>query len=151
MRCTYRVESSAARAGAPCLAEGIVEELDDGWGYWELDLDALFARAVDLPLYEDVITFLGAEQDLAFVVDEGVTAGESAAAARRPRRAARAASLRRLSRPRSPGAAQTSKGRSSRSSGPAASLAAATSSPAVTPSSTTKARSVTAGNVITSS
>ncbi len=76
------VELERGEGRSARLAEGIVEELDDGWGYWELDLDALFARAVDLPLYEDVITFPAVKQDLAFVVDEGVTAGELVAAAR---------------------------------------------------------------------
>jgi phenylalanyl-tRNA synthetase beta chain len=61
--------------------EGIVEELD-GWGYFELDLDALFARVPDVPFYEDVITFPALKQDLAFVVDEGVAAGDLVAAAR---------------------------------------------------------------------
>ncbi len=59
-----RAEGRAAR-----LPEGVIEELDEGWGYWELDLDGLFERAVDLPLYEDVITYPAVKQDLAFVVD----------------------------------------------------------------------------------
>jgi phenylalanyl-tRNA synthetase beta chain len=63
-------------------AEGIVAELDDGLGYFELDLDALVARAPAVRLYEDVLTYPGVKQDLAFVVDEGVSAGELAAAAR---------------------------------------------------------------------
>jgi phenylalanyl-tRNA synthetase beta chain len=62
--------------------EGEVLELDGGWGYFELDLDALFARVPDLPVYEDVITYPPVKQDLAFVVDEDVTAGELVAAAR---------------------------------------------------------------------
>jgi phenylalanyl-tRNA synthetase beta chain len=74
------LEPAAGRAAR--LPEGLIEELDEGWGYWELDLDDLFDRAVDLPLYEDVITYPAVKQDLAFVVDEGVTAGELAATAR---------------------------------------------------------------------
>jgi phenylalanyl-tRNA synthetase beta chain len=72
-----RDEGRAAR-----LPEGVVRELDDGWGYFELDLDALFERVPDLPLYEDVINVPPVKQDLAFVVDEAVTAGELAEAAR---------------------------------------------------------------------
>jgi phenylalanyl-tRNA synthetase beta chain len=63
-------------------SEGAVRELAGGWGYFELDLDALFARVPDVPQYEDVITFPPVKQDLAFVVDEGVSAGELVAAAR---------------------------------------------------------------------
>jgi phenylalanyl-tRNA synthetase beta chain len=59
----------------------VVCELDDGWGWFELDLDELFARVPDVVLYEDVITFPPVKQDLAFVVEEGVTAGELVAAA----------------------------------------------------------------------
>jgi phenylalanyl-tRNA synthetase beta chain len=62
--------------------EGRVRELEDGWGFFELDLDALFERVPDLPLYEDVITFPALKQDLAFVVDEGVLAGDLVAVAR---------------------------------------------------------------------
>jgi phenylalanyl-tRNA synthetase beta chain len=62
--------------------DGEVRELEGGWGYFELDLDALFERVPDVPLYEDVITFPGVKQDLAFAVDEGVTAAELVAAAR---------------------------------------------------------------------
>jgi phenylalanyl-tRNA synthetase beta chain len=62
--------------------EGSIRELAGGWGYLELDLDALFGRVPDVSLYVDVITFPGVKQDLAFVVDEGVTAGELVAAAR---------------------------------------------------------------------
>jgi phenylalanyl-tRNA synthetase beta chain len=63
--------------------EGAVRELSGGWGYLELDLDALFKRVVDLPVYEDVITYPALKQDLAFVVDERVRAGELVAEARR--------------------------------------------------------------------
>jgi phenylalanyl-tRNA synthetase beta chain len=70
-------EGRAART-----AEGDVRELAEGWGYFELDLDALFARVPDVPLYEDVITFPVVKQDLAFVVDESLPAGELVAAVR---------------------------------------------------------------------
>jgi phenylalanyl-tRNA synthetase beta chain len=62
--------------------EGVLAELDGGLGYFELDLDALVERAPVVRLYEDVITFPGVKQDLAFVVDEHVLAGELEQAAR---------------------------------------------------------------------
>jgi phenylalanyl-tRNA synthetase beta chain len=79
-----RIEPSFERAPgrAARTAEGVVEELDDGWGYFELDLDALLDRAPELGVYEDVITFPALKQDLAFIVDEGVAAGDLIAAAR---------------------------------------------------------------------
>jgi phenylalanyl-tRNA synthetase beta chain len=58
-----------------------LRELEDGWGYFELDLDELFARVPDVVLYEDVITYPALKQDLAFVVDESVRAGDLVAAA----------------------------------------------------------------------
>jgi phenylalanyl-tRNA synthetase beta chain len=72
---------SAAEGRAARTQEGVVEELD-GWGYFELDLDELFGRVPDVPLYEDVISFPALKQDLAFVVDEAVAAGDLVAAAR---------------------------------------------------------------------
>jgi phenylalanyl-tRNA synthetase beta chain len=55
--------------------------LPGDWGAFELDVDALADRAPDLVLYEDVITYPPVRQDLAFVVDEEVPAGELVAAA----------------------------------------------------------------------
>ncbi len=72
-----RAPGRAARTG-----EGTIEELGDGWGYFELDLDALLARAPELEVYDDVITFPALKQDLAFSVDESVAAGDLIAAAR---------------------------------------------------------------------
>ena len=79
-----RVEPTFERAPgrAACTAEGVVEELEDGWGWFELDLDALLERAPELELYEDVITFPALKQDLAFIVGEDVAAGDLIAAAR---------------------------------------------------------------------
>jgi phenylalanyl-tRNA synthetase beta chain len=57
--------------------------LDEGWGYFEVDLESLFARVPDVVHYEDVITYPVVKQDLAFVVDEGVKAGELVDEARR--------------------------------------------------------------------
>ena len=62
--------------------DGIVRELAGGWGYFELDLDSLFERVPELPLYEDVITFPAVKQDLAFAVDEEVSAAALVSAAR---------------------------------------------------------------------
>ncbi|MDQ3067044.1 MAG: phenylalanine--tRNA ligase subunit beta [Actinomycetota bacterium] len=63
-------------------ADGVIEELDEGWGYFELELDGLLGRVPELEVYEDVITFPAAKQDLAFAVDESVAAGDLIAAAR---------------------------------------------------------------------
>jgi phenylalanyl-tRNA synthetase beta chain len=72
----------AGRGREASTPEAGVRELDGGWGFFELDLDAFFERVQDLPLYEDVITFPALKQDLAFVVDEAVRAGDLVAAAR---------------------------------------------------------------------
>ena len=56
-------------------------ELDGEWGAFELDVDALAARAPDVVVYDDVITYPPVRQDLAFVVDESVSAGELVEAA----------------------------------------------------------------------
>jgi phenylalanyl-tRNA synthetase beta chain len=62
--------------------DGVVRELGDGWGFFELDLDSLFERVPDVPLYHDVITYPPVKLDLAFVVDEHVLAGDLVKAAR---------------------------------------------------------------------
>ena len=74
---TERADGRAART-----AYGRIAELPGGWGYFELDLDALFADVPDAIAYEDVITFPSLKQDLAFVVEESVAAGDLIAAAR---------------------------------------------------------------------
>ena len=61
---------------------GELAELPGGWGFFELDLDALFAAAPDAVPYADVITYPAVKQDLAFAVDESVAAGDLIAAAR---------------------------------------------------------------------
>jgi phenylalanyl-tRNA synthetase beta chain len=50
--------------------------LDGDWGVLELDLEALFAAVPERLVYEDVITYPAVRQDLAFVVDEDVLAGD---------------------------------------------------------------------------
>ncbi len=57
-------------------------ELDGTWSAFELDLAELFAEVPERILYGDVITYPPLRLDLAFVVDEGVPAGELMAAAR---------------------------------------------------------------------
>jgi phenylalanyl-tRNA synthetase beta chain len=56
-------------------------DLAGEWGAFELDVDALVDRVPDLIVYEDVITYPPVRQDLAFVVPDGVTAGELVASA----------------------------------------------------------------------
>ncbi|MBD0349446.1 MAG: phenylalanine--tRNA ligase subunit beta, partial [Thermoleophilia bacterium] len=79
----FGVGLTVERADGPAARtpDGVIRELDEGWGYFELDVDGLFERVDDVPLYEDVITYPAVKQDLAFAVDEGVTAGELIAAA----------------------------------------------------------------------
>jgi phenylalanyl-tRNA synthetase beta chain len=69
------VESGWVGELHPALLEGT-------WGMFELDLAGLFASVPDAVHYEDVITYPPVRQDLAFVVDEHVSAGELVAAAR---------------------------------------------------------------------
>jgi len=61
---------------------GELAELPGGWGYLELDLDALVPDVPEVVPYEDVITYPAVKQDLAFRVDESVAAGDLIAAAR---------------------------------------------------------------------
>ena len=57
-------------------------ELDGVWSAFELDLAELFAEVPERILYRDVITYPPLRLDLAFVLDEGVPAGELMAAVR---------------------------------------------------------------------
>jgi phenylalanyl-tRNA synthetase beta chain len=72
----------AARLDAGWVGELHPALLDGRWGIFELDLATLFAAVPDVVHYEDVITYPPVRQDLAFVVDEDVSAGELVAAAR---------------------------------------------------------------------
>jgi phenylalanyl-tRNA synthetase beta chain len=72
----------AARATAGWLGELHPSLLDGVWGAFELDLPALFELVPERIVYEDVITYPAVRQDLAFVVAEGVAAGELVRAAR---------------------------------------------------------------------
>ncbi len=92
---TLKLEPGFQRAGHPFMRTpasasvqgGWVAQLDprllDGeWGAFELDLAELFSEVPERVLYEDVITYPALKQDLAFVVDEDVPAGDLVAAAR---------------------------------------------------------------------
>ena len=72
----------AARVGEGWLGELHPDLLEGTWGVFELDLEALLAASHHPIQYEDVITFPAVKQDLAFIVDEGVAAGDLIAAAR---------------------------------------------------------------------
>jgi phenylalanyl-tRNA synthetase beta chain len=74
--------SRAARTDAGSVGELHPELLEGSWSGFELDLERLFAEARDPVRYEDVITYPAVRQDLAFVVDETVAAGELIEAAR---------------------------------------------------------------------
>ena len=71
-----------ARVQGGWVAQHGLIGLDGEWSAFELDLEDLFALVPERILYRDVITFPPLRLDLAFVVDEGVPAGELLAAAR---------------------------------------------------------------------
>jgi phenylalanyl-tRNA synthetase beta chain len=71
----------AARFDGGWVGEVHPTVLEGGWGLFEIELDALFARAPDRVIYEPVIEFPAVRQDLAFVVPEDVPAGDLVAAA----------------------------------------------------------------------
>jgi phenylalanyl-tRNA synthetase beta chain len=90
-----QVSPSFERAEAPLLHPGKTAAfpggavgqlrpglLDGEWGAFEIDLDDLLGRVPGLRAYEDVITYPALRQDLAFAVDEDVSAGDLAAAAK---------------------------------------------------------------------
>ena len=57
-------------------------DLEGEWSAFELDLAQLFAEVPERILYRDVITYPPLREDYAFVVDEGVPAGELMGAVR---------------------------------------------------------------------
>jgi phenylalanyl-tRNA synthetase beta chain len=90
-----KLEPAPERATEPFLhpgksartAEGWLGELhpsllDGVWGAFELDLDSLVAAAPESVAYEEVSPFPEVRQDLAFVVDEDVSAAALVAAMR---------------------------------------------------------------------
>ena len=76
------IRPRAARTRHGVLLELRPDELEGSWGAFELDLEPLFAEVPELVVYEDVISYPAVKEDLAFVVDEAVPAGELVAAAR---------------------------------------------------------------------
>ena len=72
----------AARTPDGWVGELHPAELDGVWGAFELDLDALAARAGGLRRFGEVSPYPEVRQDLAFVVDEDVPAAEILAAIR---------------------------------------------------------------------
>ncbi len=72
----------AARTAEGWLGELHPALLDGSWGAFELDLDALAEAAPQVAGFEPVSPFPDVRQDLAFVVDETVTAAELDAAIR---------------------------------------------------------------------
>jgi phenylalanyl-tRNA synthetase beta chain len=72
----------AARVDAGWLGELHPTLLESEWGVFELDLPALVAAVPERLVYEDVITYPAVRQDLAFIVDEDVLAGDLIDAAR---------------------------------------------------------------------
>jgi phenylalanyl-tRNA synthetase beta chain len=72
----------AAKLAAGWLGELHPALLEGEWGVFELDLATLFAGIPERVVYEDVTTYPAVRQDLAFVVDEDVLAGDLIAAAR---------------------------------------------------------------------
>jgi phenylalanyl-tRNA synthetase beta chain len=72
----------AARTGEGWVGELDTRRLDGAWGAFELEVELLLARMPERRVYEDVITYPAVKQDLAFVVDEHVAAGDLIAAAR---------------------------------------------------------------------
>jgi phenylalanyl-tRNA synthetase beta chain len=91
---SLKIDPAIERGAHPLLHPGKTAKLPQGWigevhpgiamgwGAFELDLHALAAAMPQRILYEDVITFPSVRQDLAFIVDEDVAAGELAAAMR---------------------------------------------------------------------
>jgi phenylalanyl-tRNA synthetase beta chain len=72
----------AARIEGGWIGELHPDLLEGSWGVFELDLETLFAAVPERRVYEDVITYPAVRQDLAFVVDEDVLAGDLIDAAR---------------------------------------------------------------------
>jgi phenylalanyl-tRNA synthetase beta chain len=72
----------AARFPAGWVGELYPTLLEGEWGVFEIDLPTLFAAVPERIEYQDVVTYPAVRQDLAFVVEEEVLAGELVAAAR---------------------------------------------------------------------
>lgn len=70
--------STSARVQTGWVARLPFELLEGDWGCFELDLAELLALVPERILFQDVVTYPPVRQDLAFLVDEGVPAGELA-------------------------------------------------------------------------
>jgi phenylalanyl-tRNA synthetase beta chain len=66
----------AAKVTAGWVGELHPTLLEGAWGVFELDLPALFEAVPERLVYEDVITYPALRQDLAFILDEDVLAGD---------------------------------------------------------------------------
>ena len=77
-----RFPGPGARTAEGWVLELVDERLPGPWGLFELDIDSLLGRVPQLVVFEDVVTYPSLKQDLAFAVDEPVTAAELVAAAR---------------------------------------------------------------------
>jgi phenylalanyl-tRNA synthetase beta chain len=73
----------AARMGAGIVGELHPRQLEGGWGVLELDLGLLLESVHEPVTYKDVVAYPVVRQELAFVVDVDVPAGELFEAARR--------------------------------------------------------------------
>ncbi|MFL5915537.1 MAG: phenylalanine--tRNA ligase subunit beta [Gaiellaceae bacterium] len=78
----YLHPGKAARTTEGWLGELHPEQLDGVWGAFELDLDALAEAAPQVVAFEPVSPYPEVRQDLAFVIDEEVSAAELLAAIR---------------------------------------------------------------------
>ena len=78
----FLAAGKAARTTEGWLGELEPARLEGIWGVFELDLALLLGRMPARTVYEDVITYPAVKQDLAFVVDESVAAGDLVDAAR---------------------------------------------------------------------
>jgi phenylalanyl-tRNA synthetase beta chain len=72
----------AAKLEAGWVGELHPALLEGSWGVFELDLDTLLDQVPERVEYRDVVTFPAVRQDLAFVVDEDVLAGDLVATVR---------------------------------------------------------------------
>ena len=78
----YLHPGKAARTTEGWLGELHPAQLDGVWGAFELDLDALAEAAPQVVAFEPVSPYPEVRQDLAFVIDEEVSAAELLAAIR---------------------------------------------------------------------
>ena len=72
----------AAQTDAGWLGELHPALIEGTWGAFELDLETLFAAVPERVVYEDVLTYPAALQDIAVAVDEDVEVGALVDAAR---------------------------------------------------------------------